>query len=128
MSTDNIISISQHTTTFLVAMWMLAGSVAIFLKKEFIHKTILRLGHPQYFIYILGTAKLIGAAFLLGPFQPLFKTLAFGGATIELLSATISYYVVDRKFSEWVKPVILLLIVWAAFLLWRLDENLGLLA
>jgi hypothetical protein len=111
---ETYIAIAHHTTTVLVALWMLAGGASIFLKKKFIHDVIQRLGYPDYFAYILGAAKLIGAAFLLFPFHEQFKTLAFSGATIELLCATGSYYVIDKRFTEWVKPIILLAVVWVA--------------
>ena len=119
----NYINIIHRITTILVAIWMLTAAVSIFLNKEFIHQAIQHLGYPAYFAYILGTAKLFGAFFLLLPFPRLFKTLAFSGATIELLCATISYYVVDGNFSEWVKPIVLLVIVWTAYIFWRLREK-----
>jgi uncharacterized membrane protein len=120
----NYINIIHRITTTLVAIWMLTAGVSIFLEKEFIHNAIQHLGYPAYFVYILGTAKLFGALFLLLPFPRLFKTLAFSGATIELLSATISYYVIDGNFTEWVKPIVLLSIVWTAYIFWRLREKL----
>jgi uncharacterized membrane protein len=106
---------------------MLIAGVSIFLKKEFIHNAIQRLGYPNYFVYILGTAKLFGAVFLLLPLPELFKNLAFSGATIELICATISYYVIDKKFAEWVKPIVLLGIVWTAYIFWRLHDQLPIL-
>lgn len=121
---ENYINIIHHTTTVLVALWMLAAGVSIFLKKEFIHTAIQRLGYPQYFVYILGTAKLIGVGFLLLPLPSLFKTIAFSGATIELICAVISYYVIDKKFSEWVKPIVLLIVVWTAYIFWRLHDHI----
>ncbi|WP_373511265.1 DoxX family protein [Persicitalea sp.] len=119
--------IAHIVSLILIALWMTATSIAIFMRQEFVIKTIERLGYPKYFPFILGTAKLIGVCFLLLPLPTIFKTIVFVGVTIEVLCATISYFVIDRKFSQWGKPLLLLIIIWTAFVLWRLNNNIGLL-
>lgn len=114
----------EHLTGGLVAAWMLTAATAIFLRKPFIHEAITRLGYPAYFPYFLGAAKLVGAALILLPVAPMFKQFAFAGVAFELLAATVSYGVVDRKPTEWLKPLALLVLVATAYFLWKAQSGL----
>ena len=123
MSTSTIETM-YWLTSGAVALWMAAAAISIFLNKEFIHHAIVRLGYPAYFPYLLGTAKAIGMLFILLPVAPQLKLISYAGAGFELIAATVSYYVVDRKFSEWIKPVVLLALVATAYIIWEWRQQL----
>ncbi|OYQ38273.1 hypothetical protein CHU92_05845 [Flavobacterium cyanobacteriorum] len=121
---ENVITAGYYTSHLMVIAWMLSASVAIFCKKKFIHQAIVRLGYPPYFAYLLGTAKLVGALMLALPLPGLFKVVALSGAAIELICACWSYYVIDKKITEALKPLVLLAVVFTAYCTWRLASNL----
>lgn len=118
--TQSIIDLTYWITSSLVALWMATAALSIFLRKDFIHIAIKRLGYPEYFPWLLGVAKAMGMMFILLPVPTMLKHFSYAGAIFELIAAAVSYYIIDRKFSEWIKPVILLAIVIAAYFFWKL--------
>ena len=70
------------------------------------------LGYPPYMLYILGTAKLLGAIALLQPLWPRLREWAYAGATFTLLGAAISHIATATPFAA---PLVMLAILAASW-------------
>jgi hypothetical protein len=61
---------------------------------------VAHLGYPSYFLVLLGTWKVLGAAALLVPRQPLLKEWAYAGAFFTYTGAMISYLTTGYDLPE----------------------------
>lgn len=75
------------------------------------------LGYPDYVMTLLGVAKLLGVAALLLPGHPLLKEWAYAGFAFDLIGATASHAFVGDPLGETVRPVVVLAIGAASYLL-----------
>lgn len=66
------------------------------------------LGHPIYFLTILGIWKILGVGALLIPKLPLQKEWAYAGFFFTLSGAAISHIAVGDSASEWTISLFLL--------------------
>lgn len=73
------------------------------------------LGYPLYFMTLLGTAKILGAATLLLPGLPRLKEWAYAGFTINLVSAAASHLFVGDPPGQAAAPLVLLGLMFASW-------------
>jgi hypothetical protein len=66
----------------------------------FVADVVAHLGYPSYFLVLLGTWKVLGAAVLLVPGQPLLKEWAYAGAFFTYTGAMISHLTTGYDLSE----------------------------
>ncbi len=76
-----------------------------------------RLGYPAYFLAILGTWKILGAAAILAPRLPRLKEWAYAGMILDVTSAAISRTV---RHDGTLKIIVPLLVACLVFVSWRL--------
>jgi hypothetical protein len=113
--------------------WIFAGLTLIFLvtfgvqdllRTQAVSATILYLGYPLYFCYLLGAGKLLAAAALAYPKTRQLREWAYAGVTIELISASASHSFVRDAWSLRVAPLIFLAIVAVAYRFdWRRPQR-----
>ena len=84
---------------------------------EFVAESMGALGYPEYFMTILGLAKLLGVVALLAPGRPLLKEWAYAGFAFNLLGATASHVFAGDPMGHTVRPAIVLMICAASYLL-----------
>lgn len=82
--------IAYWTTTGLLVFELALGGTWDVLRVHQVSNLIERLGYPQYFLVILGTWKLFGAAALAVPRFPRLKEWAYAGAIFDLTGAVAS--------------------------------------
>ena len=86
----------------LVALLILMfgfGSIGNLLQLPDAMKSLISLGYPDYFSYILGIAQLIAVIILVIPSQTRIKEWALIGMIINLIAALISHLVVEGYTS-----------------------------
>jgi hypothetical protein len=98
----------------LTLAFLLVFGVQDLLNAQAISKTILHLGYPWYFCYLLGAGKLLAAAALAYPKTRLLREWAYAGVSFELISSFASHSFVRDAWSLRVAPLIVLAIVGVA--------------
>jgi hypothetical protein len=109
-----------------IAYWLTTGTFCLvlgfsgathFLHMKFMVESMSMLGYPVYFMTIIGTFKLLGIAALLAPRMPLLKEWAYAGFTFNLIGATASHLYASEPISHWIRPLVVLGICAASYLL-----------
>ena len=93
------------------------SGAAHFLHLEFMVKNMSNLGYPVYFMTIIGSFKLLGVTALLAPRLPLLKEWAYAGFTFDLIGAAASHLYSGDPFSHWIRPLVVLGLGVASYLL-----------
>jgi hypothetical protein len=88
-----------------------------FLHVEFMVNNMAMLGYPVYFMTIIGGFKILGVIALLAPGLPLLKEWAYAGFTFNLIGASTSHLYAGEPFSHWIRPLIVLSLCAASYLL-----------
>ena len=88
------------TATACVAAEMGVGGAWDIARLPFVADLVAHLGYPSYFLVLLGTWKVLGAAALLVPRRPLLKEWAYAGAFFTYTGAMISHLVTGYSLSE----------------------------
>jgi DoxX-like protein len=86
--------------TACVAAELGVGGVWDIARLPFVADVLAHLGYPSYFLVLLGTWKVLGAAALLVPRQPLLKEWAYAGAFFTYTGAMISHLTTGYDLSE----------------------------
>jgi hypothetical protein len=86
--------------TACVAAELGVGGVWDIARLPFVRDVVAHLGYPSYFLVLLGTWKVLGAAALLVPRQPLLKEWAYAGAFFTYTGAMISHLTIGYDLSE----------------------------
>jgi ABC-type enterobactin transport system permease subunit len=112
-------------TTLVTILWMYAGSFAALLGAEFMTNTIQKLGYPDYFHFMLGGAKFIGASLILFSPNRWLKAFAYAGVFYELMSSILSYSL-SGYYLETIAPFVFFIIVGGSFYCWIKRNDLKL--
>lgn len=76
-------------------------------------------GFPLFFLYILGTAKILGAiAIVLGFFKTL-KEWAYAGFTFTMLGAAATHCFLGDPASKVMMPLVFLAVLMGSYALWK---------
>ena len=86
--------------TACVAAEMGVGGVWDIARLPFVADVVSHLGYPSYFLVLLGTWKVLGAAALLVPGQPLLKEWAYAGAFFVYTGAMTSHLTTGYDLVE----------------------------
>ena len=105
MKRDNII---YWVTTGMVAMAMAFSSYMYLSKNPELMNNFKTLGYPEYFVSMLGIAKLLGAIALLIPALDKIKEWAYAGFTFTFIGATYTHIATNTPF---VGPIIILIVL-----------------
>jgi DoxX-like family len=88
------------TATACVAAEMGVGGVWDIARLPFVSDLVTHLGYPSYFLVLLGTWKVLGAAALLVPRLPLLKEWAYAGAFFTYTGALASHLATGYALGE----------------------------
>ena len=66
---------------------------------------IIHLGYPTYFLYIIGTWKILGVIALLAPGLALVKEWAYAGFFFAMSGAVLSHILSGDAIGQWAAPL-----------------------
>ena len=95
----------------LTLLFLVVFGVQDLLRTQTVSATILHLGYPWYFCYLLGAGKLLASAALAYPKTRLLREWAYAGVTFELISSFLSHSFVHDTWSLRIAPLVVLAIV-----------------
>jgi len=90
MTRETARAVAYWVTTALLVIELAMGGVWDVLRAPQVRVVVDRLGYPAYFLVILGTWKLLGAAALVIPRFPRLKEWAYAGVVFDLTGAIAS--------------------------------------
>ena len=99
--------------TGLLSAGMLMSAFMYLTKSPELMKSFQSAGYPEYFVTILGTAKLLGAIVLLVPVWSGLKEWAYAGFTFTFIGAVWTHLATS---TSWIAPFIALLILMISYL------------
>lgn len=111
--------------TGLMAVFMLAGSVADVIRAPQAIAFMQHLGYPPYLLRFLGIAKIIGVTVVCLPMPQRLKEWAYAGLTIDVTGAVYSHLSVGDPVNAWMFPAIGLLLVGGSYLAWQHADSSG---
>lgn len=104
-------------TTGLFCLMLGFSGTAHSLHLEPIASSMSAMGYPPFLMTILGFFKLLGVVALLVPGMSILKEWAYAGFAFNLLGAAASHVFAGDEFSHTIRPVIVLAIGAASYLL-----------
>jgi DoxX-like protein len=92
-------------TTYWIATGLLVAELTLggiwdVLRIPLVRNVVTHLGYPTYFLVLLGTWKLLGAAALLVPRLPLVKEWAYAGVFFVFSGAIVSHLTTGKDVQE----------------------------
>jgi hypothetical protein len=81
--------------------------------------TITQLGYPEYFMAILGVAKLLGIAAIATGISPTLKEWAYAGFTFDAVGAFASHLGAGDRLSIALVPLAFLVVQLISYVAWR---------
>ena len=105
--------------TGLVALNWTFGGVSTLLRTTSSMEVFSRLGYPEYFAALLGTAQILGVVAILAPVPRVLREWAYAGLTFDVTAAIFSLLAVGVPTRHVGIPVFALALVLTSYLAWR---------
>lgn len=99
-------TIPYWVCTGLAAFSFLPGGIVHLLRMPETVQGITALGYPEYFVPILGVAKIAGAIVMLAPKLPRLKEWAYAGMIIDLVAASVSHVAMHSPAWHVIMPMV----------------------
>jgi hypothetical protein len=109
--------IGYWVVTGLLGFVFAAGGAVDLLRGPDMVAAMGHLGYPAYFVLILGTWKVLGAAALLAPGLPRLKEWAYAGMFFDLTGASLSHASVGDPAGKVLVPLVLAALLVASWAL-----------
>jgi uncharacterized membrane protein YphA (DoxX/SURF4 family) len=109
--------------TGLMAAFMLMASIPDVLQIPEAVAVFKHLGYPTYLLPFIGIAKILGVITILVPGFPRLKEWAYAGLVFDLIGALYSHISVGDPPSNWIFPIIGLLLVVGSYVFHRRKLN-----
>jgi Zn-dependent protease with chaperone function len=110
--------------TILFTLSMILDGIAGVLRVEGGKDALAILGYPEYLLTILGIAKIFGAIALIQPKFRAIKEWAYAGFTFTFIGGLASHAFTGDGFAMLIPPVIMLLIMFTSYFLWKKTETI----
>lgn len=107
----------------MFALMMFADGVAGALRVSGTKEALAYLGYPLYLATIIGIAKTLGAIAILQNSFPTIKEWAYAGFTFVLIGGFASHAFVGSGLGFLMIPIIILVIMFLSYFLWRKIET-----
>jgi hypothetical protein len=117
------LNILYWSLTILFALLMLMDGGAGLAQEVHGQESMRLLGYPLYMMYILGTAKVLGAAALLQPWFRTVKEWAYAGFTFNLIGAAASQVLSGAGFGMAMSALVMLAVLFLIYFLWKKYEQ-----
>ena len=105
--------------TGLIGLFMAATAIPDVLHVEEAVNIFHHLGYPDYFLTLIGVAKLLGAFALLAPVPRTLREWAYAGLTFDLLGAAFSHASVRDPVGAVMTPLVALAVLQLSYWAWR---------
>jgi hypothetical protein len=105
--------------TGIIALFMAVSAVPDVLRVEGALTIFHHLGYPDYFLTLIGVAKLLGVAALLAPVPRTLREWAYAGLTFDLMGAAFSHGSVGDPLGNVVTPLVALAVLHVSYWAWR---------
>jgi uncharacterized membrane protein len=105
--------------TILIALNWTFGGVSAVLRTESSREVFSRLGYPEYFAVMLGTAQLLGVVLILAPVPRALREWAYAGLTFDVTAAIISLLAIGTPVWQVSFPIVALVLVITSYAAWR---------
>ena len=113
MKRDKII---YWSATSLMVLGFVSSSMMYLSKNSELIESFNKLGYPEYFITILGIAKLAGALALVNPWWPALKEWAYAGYFFTLTGAVWTHLATETPF---VAPLVFLGVTFVSYYFYK---------
>jgi uncharacterized membrane protein len=116
-------NLTYWISTIIVALNWTYGGVSSLLRVPSSMEVFHRLGYPDYFASMLGTAQLLGVVAILVPVPRTLREWAYAGLTFDVTAAIISLLAIGTPISHVTIPVIALVVVLTSYRAWHARMN-----
>ena len=113
------IKIAYWIVTVLFAANMLLSSIPDLMGKPHAIAFVTKMGYPEYFVYFISVAKILGVIGVLIPGFPRLKEWAYAGLIFDLIGATYSFYALKNPVSAWAPMLIFIGLGFASYFLYH---------
>lgn len=117
------IKILYWIVTGLMAAFILMASIPDVLQIPDAVAVFTHLGYPTYLLPFIGIAKILGVITILVPGFPRLKEWAYAGLVFDLIGALYSHISVGDAPSNWIFPIVGLLLVVGSYVFHRRKMN-----
>jgi uncharacterized membrane protein YphA (DoxX/SURF4 family) len=117
MTTATVKQVAFWATTISGPASFVIGGVLNLTHANEATETLVHLGYPAYFAWILGVGKLCGALAIMAPGLPRLKEWAYAGFFFDLTAAAFSRAAVGDSMADIVAPLGFLALVLASWTL-----------
>ncbi|MBI3032767.1 DoxX family protein [Candidatus Woesearchaeota archaeon] len=122
--TPKTIKILYWTVTIIFCLANLFSGIAELFPNQQALKVMKLLGYPVYFLIILGVAKILGSIAIIQTKFKAVKEWAYAGFTIDYISASASFYFVNRDVLGMIFPLVFLAVLFVSYYLWKKVEKI----
>jgi uncharacterized membrane protein len=112
-------SIIYWTVTGIFAFGAFFGGITELMQDPQAQEGIRMLGYPLYFLYILGTAKVLGALALMYTRWPTLTEWAYAGFTFDIIAASLSLAFAGQSVGMALFPLVFLVILSISYAFWK---------
>jgi hypothetical protein len=109
--------------TGLMAAFMLMASIPDVLQIPDAVAVFNHLGYPKYLLPFIGVAKILAVITILIPGFLRLKEWAYAGLVFDLIGALYSHLSVGDPPSNWIFPIVGLLLVFGSYVFYRRRAN-----
>ncbi|MDO7877193.1 DoxX family protein [Hymenobacter sp. ASUV-10] len=116
------LNILYWSLTILFALLMLMDGGAGLAQEVHGQESMRLLGYPLYIMYIMGAAKVLGAAALLQPWFRTVKEWAYAGFAFNFIGAAASQVLAGAGWGMAVPALVMLAVLLLIYFLWKKHE------
>jgi hypothetical protein len=117
--TDRVRSLRYWIPTVLIALNWTYGGIASLLRVESSMEVFRRLGYPEYFAALLGTAQLLGVIAILAPVPRTLREWAYAGLIFDASAAIFSLMAIGTPLWQVSIPAVAVALVLMSYRGWR---------